>query len=90
LAFLALSLPGLASPHPHWQRRAWLLTGLIVIAGAVLGGVQTLRGAHYPSHTAWTALLCAAAAWATHGLFAAIVRNRHRKTSSPRQAEAAT
>jgi membrane-associated PAP2 superfamily phosphatase len=70
LAFLALSLPGLASQHPHWQRRAWVLTGLIVIAGLVLGGVQTLRGAHYPSHTAWTALLCAAAAWANHGLFA--------------------
>lgn len=69
LAFLALSLPGLASPHPHWQRRAWVLTGLIVITGAVLGGAQTLRGAHYPSHTAWTALLCAAAAWANHGLF---------------------
>lgn len=90
LAFLALSLPGLASPHPQWQRRAWGLTGLIVITGAVLGGVQTLRGAHYPSHTAWTALLCAAAAWANHGLFAAIARKRHRKTSSPRQGDAAT
>ena len=90
LAFLALSLPGLASTHPQWQRRAWGLTGLIVITGAVLGGVQTLRGAHYPSHTAWTALLCAAAAWANHGLFAAIARKRHRKTSSPRQGDAAT
>jgi membrane-associated PAP2 superfamily phosphatase len=43
---------------------------MIVLSGLVLGLSQTLRGAHYPSHTAWTALFCAATAWANHGLFA--------------------
>jgi membrane-associated PAP2 superfamily phosphatase len=38
--------------------------------GLVLGAIQTLRGAHYPSHTAWTALICAAVAWVNHLLFA--------------------
>lgn len=89
LAFLALCLPGLACTQPPWQRRAWALTVLILITGAVLGGAQTLRGAHYPSHTAWTALLCAAAAWANHGLFALYARSKARSnalTQAKRQA----
>ena len=46
-----------------WLRRAapraaalWL-AGAVVL-GLVLGGVQQLRGAHYMSHTLWTAWLC--------------------------------
>ena len=34
--------------------------------GAIAGGAQTLRGAHYPSHTLWTLVIClgsALAAW---------------------------
>jgi membrane-associated PAP2 superfamily phosphatase len=44
------SRPGLA--------RLWLAGTLG--AGALFGLAQTLRGAHYPSHTLWTAWLCAA------------------------------
>ncbi|HWS05139.1 MAG TPA: phosphatase PAP2 family protein [Burkholderiaceae bacterium] len=36
--------------------RRWLL--LTVIAGLVLGAVQVVRGAHYPSHPLWTAWIC--------------------------------
>lgn len=46
--------------------RRWLWT--VVILGLILGAGQALRGAHYPSHTLWTAWLCLAAtvaAW--HG-----------------------
>lgn len=46
-----------------WLRRAapraaavWLASA--VVLGLVLGGVQQLRGAHYMSHTLWTAWLC--------------------------------
>ena len=69
-AFIALSLPWLTSNDTDQQRLGRAITGVIVLSGLVLGLSQTLRGAHYPSHTAWTALVCAATAWANHGLFA--------------------
>jgi len=43
---------------PAW---AWLAIALTV--GFVLGGAQQLRGAHFMSHTAWTAWLCWTLAW---------------------------
>lgn len=69
-AFIALSLPWLTSKQTEHQRLGGTMTAMIVLSGLVLGLSQTLRGAHYPSHTAWTALICAATAWANHGLFA--------------------
>ena len=69
-AFIALSLPWLASKDTDQQRLGQAMTGVIVLIGLVLGLAQTFRGAHYPSHTAWTALFCAATAWANHGVFA--------------------
>ncbi len=47
----------LATSHPQ-RSRQWLLA--VAVVGAVLGGVQQLRGAHFMSHTLWTAWLCAA------------------------------
>ena len=69
LAFLALSLPWLASAQHHERRTGQKLMAAILVLGLVLGAIQTLRGAHYPSHTAWTALICAAVAWVNHRLF---------------------
>lgn len=46
---------------PHMARR-WLAGALL--AGLVLGLAQQVRGAHYMSHTLWTAWLC----WAAAGL----------------------
>lgn len=43
------------------QAWAWLAGALVV--GLVLGGAQQLRGAHFISHTLWTAWLCWTVAW---------------------------
>jgi membrane-associated PAP2 superfamily phosphatase len=51
----------LRTTHPRVGR--WWLMSLLVI-GTVFGAAQTLRGAHYPSHTLWTAWIC----WATTAL----------------------
>jgi membrane-associated PAP2 superfamily phosphatase len=40
----------------------------LIVVGLLLGAGQTLRGAHYPSHTFWTAWICwalAAVVWHT-------------------------
>ncbi len=58
--FIALCLPWLHPPGMRQRRREvglrWL--GVILLTGLVAGLVQTLRGAHYPSHTLWTLLIC--------------------------------
>ena len=44
--------------------RAWL--GAVLALGLLFGWAQLARGAHYPSHTLWTAWICwavSAAAW---------------------------
>lgn len=45
---------------PRWARR-WLLATLC--AGLLLGLAQQVRGAHFMSHTGWTAWLCWSTAW---------------------------
>ncbi len=45
----------LRSTQPRWAR-VWLAT--VLVAGVVFGTAQWVRGAHYPSHTLWTAWLC--------------------------------
>ncbi|MCU0924786.1 MAG: phosphatase PAP2 family protein [Hydrogenophaga sp.] len=64
-AFVALCLPWLQPPPGRARARAtgWRWLGVVLLAGAVAGAVQTLRGAHYPSHTLWTLLICAAVSW---------------------------
>lgn len=42
--------------HQVRAARAWLLGALLL--GLLFGAGQTLRGAHYPSHSLWTAWLC--------------------------------
>jgi membrane-associated PAP2 superfamily phosphatase len=43
-------------PHQRgWARLWWVITGL---SGLVLGLVQQARGAHFTSHTLWTAWIC--------------------------------
>lgn len=60
-ALLPLCLPWLAPPagvrarSPEAGRR-WL--GGLLFAGALAGATQTVRGAHFPSHTLWTLVLC--------------------------------
>ena len=54
-----------------WARR-WLWGALV--AGLALGLAQQLRGAHFMSHTLWTAWICWTWAWVLSYLLA---RNRH-------------
>lgn len=49
--------------HSHPRAARYALWAAL-IAGAALGLGQQLRGAHYLSHTLWTAWLCWVAAWA--------------------------
>jgi membrane-associated PAP2 superfamily phosphatase len=42
--------------HSALRARAWLVSVLVI--GLVFGLAQMARGAHYPSHTLWSAWLC--------------------------------
>lgn len=59
---------------PRLARR-WLLATLV--AGAVLGLAQQIRGAHFMSHTLWTGWLCWCVAWATDAAAARWPRDNH-------------
>ncbi|EGI77696.1 phosphatase PAP2 family protein [Hylemonella gracilis] len=48
-------------PHAPLVAKRWLWAALA--AGFILGFVQQLRGAHYLSHTLWSAWLCWTWAW---------------------------
>jgi len=48
--------------HDPSVARLWLAA--VLVSGVVLGAVQTVRGAHYASHTLWTAWLCWTLSWA--------------------------
>lgn len=70
-ALLPLCLPWLAPPAGRRGRDAatgqrWL--GGILFMGAVAGATQTVRGAHFPSHTLWTLVLCGGVALTGWGL----------------------
>ncbi|MCM3566389.1 phosphatase PAP2 family protein [Hydrogenophaga intermedia] len=72
-AFMAAAWPGLASGiETHRWRYAIRILTVVGGAGVALGVVQTLRGAHPPSHTLWTAWLC----WFLSGLLYAIFAKR--------------
>ncbi|MBB1076838.1 phosphatase PAP2 family protein [Rhodoferax sp. 4810] len=66
LAFLAVPLSLLASSDAGHRRAGWLSLLGVLLAGLVLGAAQTLRGAHFPSHTLWTGLMCWLAALLNH------------------------
>ena len=46
---------------------AWVWA-VVLLAGLMLGWTQQIRGAHFFSHTLWTAWLCWAVGVSTHGL----------------------
>ena len=51
-------------PHHPLAARRWL--GAVLGLGLLFGLGQTLRGAHYPSHTLWTAWICLALTLASY------------------------
>lgn len=65
-AFGFLGLYFLWRPHDAKVARTWLAA--VLLMGLLFGTAQLARGAHYPSHTLWSAWLCwvvcvAAAQW---------------------------
>ena len=64
--------------------RRWLIGAML--AGLVLGLAQQIRGAHYMSHTLWTAWFCWCAAAALDALFSSLIawRQRSQKPSPAR------
>ncbi len=64
LAFVPVVFPWLGNRSVRSTKHGWGILLLVLAVGAVLGTVQTLRGAHYPSHTLWTAVACWFSAWA--------------------------
>ena len=64
LAFLSIVWVALTAESQAAQRWARPLLWVVLGLGTLMGAVQTLRGAHPPSHTFWTAWICAAAGWA--------------------------
>ena len=61
-AFIALAV-WLRAVSPRAGAWAW---GTVLLAGCVLGCAQQVRGAHFLSHTLWTAWLCWAVAVTMH------------------------
>ena len=51
-------------------RLAWVWLALALATGFALGAVQQLRGAHFMSHTLWTAWICWTVGWLADPLFA--------------------
>lgn len=54
--------------RPVCATLAWRCLGLSIAAGLLLGVSQQLRGAHFMSHTFWTAWLCWVSAWVIDAL----------------------
>lgn len=63
-SFLALAWPAAAPARFNGERWWRWVLGLALAIGLLAGVVQTVRGAHPPSHTAWTFLICATVALA--------------------------
>jgi len=82
-AFTFFGMAFLWRAHRPRVARAWLAGTLVV--GAVFGVDQLARGAHYLSHTLWTAWLCwAIAVTAAHGPWAwARLKNLLRAWAAP-------
>ena len=76
LAFAALSLPWLVSGDDQNRRWGTRILWAVLLLGGLLGVVQTLRGAHYPSHTLWTGWMCWCIAVVNHMAFAWIAHKR--------------
>jgi membrane-associated PAP2 superfamily phosphatase len=68
--------------RPKFPRAALLYLGGVLAAGLVIGIAQQVRGAHFMSHTLWTAWLC----WVTGWLVDLVAR---RVAARPARAEPA-
>ena len=65
-------------------KTAWRWFASVMLVGTLLGLAQQIRGAHYMSHTLWTAWLC----WAVAAALDAAVSRVTARNDSPAQAPA--
>lgn len=75
-AFLGLALPWLVSDSTAQRKTGLRILGLVLGIGLLLGLTQTLRGAHFPSHTLWTGFICWTVVLANHFVFGWVVTRR--------------
>lgn len=80
LAYLALCLPWLTQATAAARRRGRALLVGVLVLGFILGMTQTLRGAHYPSHTLWTGLICWLVVMLNHWVFDMLFHRRAAKS----------
>lgn len=66
LAYLAMALPLMSASSRGLRKTGWAIFGASLGIGLLFGAMQTLRGAHFPSHTWWTLSICWLVGWATH------------------------
>jgi membrane-associated PAP2 superfamily phosphatase len=64
-AFLVPALVWRGSPQPHHRRIGHALLAGVLVLGIVFAAAQGVRGAHFVSHSLWSAWLCWAVAEAT-------------------------
>lgn len=77
-------LPGWFALRDYAPRPARLYLAIVVASGMVLAWVQMMRGAHYLSHSLWTAWICwTVSVMSWHGLQALRDRPRVEGPSSP-------
>ena len=67
-------------PHAPRFARGWLV--LALVSGAIIGLAQQMRGAHFMSHTLWTAWLCWSCGMAVFYGQAIVAACAHKKTAS--------
>lgn len=65
-AFLALAWPWFNADRRQDRAIGRHVLAWVIPVGVLFGAVQTVRGAHYPSHTLWTAWICWAVTWGWH------------------------
>lgn len=75
-AFLGLALPWLVSDSVTHRQTGLRILGVVLSMGFLLGLTQTLRGAHFPSHTLWTGFICWAVVLANHFWFGWLAQRR--------------
>jgi membrane-associated PAP2 superfamily phosphatase len=70
LSFLAVPV------YMLWYHRRWAysLLAVVLLAGGLWGATQLIRGAHYVSHTLWTASICLAVVVAMRALWFGLQR----------------
>jgi membrane-associated PAP2 superfamily phosphatase len=73
-AFLGLALPWLVSDLASQRKLGLRIFFTVLCMGVLLGLTQTLRGAHYPSHTLWTGFICWSVVLTNHFVFGWLAR----------------